>query len=140
MNSFRLLKPLLLLLLFITSSMFLYAQTTIVTGVITDKETGLPMEGVSVKVKNTSTGTVTDAQGRYTITAPSTESIIVFTFVDFKVYEIKAGNAGVVNAALERLNSKMEEVIVVGYGTKKRVNVQGAVSTIKASEIEDIPV
>jgi TonB-linked SusC/RagA family outer membrane protein len=139
MNSFRLLKPMLLLLLFISCSLLLHAQTITVTGVVTDKESGKPMEGVTVRVKNNTTATVTDAEGRYAIKVPSAESILVFSSVNFLAFESKAGT-GPVNVSLAPSNNKMEDVIVVGYGTKKRVNVQGAVSTIKATEIEDIPV
>src|SRR5829696_4964667 len=139
MNSFRLLKPM-LLLLFASCSLFLHAQDITVVGKVTEKETGKPMEGVTVKVKNNNTATVTDAEGRFNIKVPSSESILTFTSIDFQAFEVKAGSSGVVNAALDRSNSKMDEVIVVGYGTRKRVNVQGAVSTIKAAEIEDIPV
>ena len=140
MNCLRVPKRLLLLLFFICCSALLYAQGITVTGVVTDKETGRPMEGVTVKVKNSTTATSTDAEGRYAIKVPSTESVLTFTSVEFQAFEVKAGNAGVVNAAMTRTLSKMDEVVVVGYGTKKRVNVQGAVATVKAADIEDLPV
>ena len=139
MNSFRLLRPVLLLLLFISCSMLLHAQDITVTGVVTDKETAKPLEGVTVRVKNGTAATVTNAEGRYTIRVPSTESILVFSSVSYLAFEASAAN-GSVSVSLAQNNNKMEDVIVVGYGTKKRVNVQGAVATIKAAEIEDIPV
>lgn len=138
MSSFRLLRPLLLWLL-VSFSVVLFAQDITVTGVVTDQESGRPVEGVTVRVKNGTASTMTDAAGRYIIKVPSAESILTFTSVSYTIYETKAGR-GPVNVNLAQSNNRMEDVIVVGYGTKKRVNVQGAVSTIKATEIEDIPV
>jgi TonB-linked SusC/RagA family outer membrane protein len=138
MNSLRLPKLLLwaVCLFFSTIS---FAQEKTVTGKVTDKE-GKPMEGVSVKVKNTTTGTTTNADGIFTVKVPSTESVITISYVGYLIYEAKAGTAATFNVQLTPLDKSLDDVIVVGYGTKKRVNVQGAVSTIKASEIEDIPV
>jgi TonB-dependent starch-binding outer membrane protein SusC len=137
MNCLR--QPKLLLLLFLMCSSFLlYAQERTVTGKVTD-QAGKPMEGVSIKVKNTTKGTSTNADGMFTITVPSTESVISVTNVGYLVYEAKAGS-GAFNVQMTAMDKTMDDVIVVGYGTKKRVNVQGSVATIKGSEIEDIPV
>ena len=129
---------LLLLLFFLCSSFLMYAQERTVTGKVTD-QAGKPMEGVSIKVKNTTKGTSTNADGMFTITVPSTESVISVTNVGYLVYEAKAGS-GAFNVQMTAMDKTMDDVIVVGYGTKKRVNVQGSVATIKGSEIEDIPV
>lgn len=138
MNSFRLLKSLLLLLL-LTFSVVLFAQDITVTGVVTDKETARPLEGVTVRVKNGTAAAITDASGRYVIKVPSTESVLTFTYVSYTVFETRAGS-GPVSVSLSQNNNRMDDVVVVGYGTRKRVNVQGSVATIKAAEIEDIPV
>lgn len=138
MSSFRLLRPLLLWLL-VSWSFVLFAQDITVTGIVTDKETGKPMESVTVRVKNGTASTMTDGAGRFAIKVPSTESILTFTSVSYTVFETKAGNSPL-SVGLSQNNNKMEDVIVVGYGTRKRVNVQGSVATIKAAEIEDIPV
>jgi TonB-dependent starch-binding outer membrane protein SusC len=139
MNCLRLPKSILLLLLSVTCSLLAIAQEHVVTGKIIDKETGKPVEGVSVKVKNNTIGTTTNAEGVFNIRVPSAESILSFTSVGYLIYEVKAGD-GPLNISLTQNNSKMDEVVVVGYGTRKRVNVQGAVTTIKAAEIEDLPV
>ena len=139
MNCLRLSKSMVLLLLFVCNALLLMAQDQVITGKVTDRETGRGVEGVTVKVKNNTTATQTDAEGNFSIRVPSPESIITFSSVGYQIYEVKAGN-GPLSVALAQFNSKMEEVIVVGYGTKKRVNVQGSVATIKATEIEDIPV
>src|SRR5688572_13937539 len=138
MNCLRLPKSTLLLFLSISCSFLALAQDIVVTGKVMD-ETGKPVEGVSVKVKNTTTGTTTNADGIFNIKVPSTESVLTFTSVGYLLYEVKAGT-GPLSISLSASNSKMDEVIVVGYGTKKRVDVNGAISTLKASEIEDLPV
>jgi TonB-dependent starch-binding outer membrane protein SusC len=138
MNSLRLPKLLLWITCMLWSAVS-FAQEQTVSGRVTDQN-GKPLEGVSVKVKNTTTGTVTNTEGIFTIKAPSSESVITVSYVDFLVYETKAGTSGVLNVQMTPAEKTLEDVIVVGYGTKKRVNIQGAVSQLKASEIEDIPV
>jgi len=128
-----------LLLLLFCFSLLAQAQETVVTGTIIDRETNRPVEGATVKVKNNTTVTKTDADGKFTIKVPSPESIITVSSVGYMVYEIKAGTSAL-NISLSQMNAKMDEVVVVGYGTRKRVDVQGSVATIKAAEIEDLPV
>jgi hypothetical protein len=139
MNCLRL--PKLLLLLFILcSSAVAVAQGKTVTGKVTDQESKTPLEGVTIRVKNGQTSTTSNSTGDFTITVPSSESTLVFTYVGFGAYEVKVGASSTLSIELFKVDNKLEDVVVVGYGTKKRVNVQGAVATIKASEIEDIPV
>ncbi len=120
-------------------SVLSFAQDKIVTGKVTDKE-GKPMEGVSVKVKNTTAGTTTNADGIFTVRVPSTESVISVSYVGYLIYEAKAGSSGKFDVQLTPIDKSMDDVIIVGYGSKKRVNVQGSVATLKAAEIEDISV
>lgn len=138
MNRLRLLRTALLLLLFVASTLLAHAQT-VITGKVIDKETGKPLEGVTVKVKNNTAATTTNTDGIFNLRVPSPESILTFTSVSYLVYESRAGN-GPLTVSLTQSNNKMEDVVVVGYGTKKRVNIQGAVSTVKAADIEDLPV
>ncbi|MBK8089794.1 MAG: SusC/RagA family TonB-linked outer membrane protein [Chitinophagaceae bacterium] len=98
------------------------------------------MDGVSIKVKNTKTGTVTNANGSFTIKAPSSESILVFSYVGYTIYQQKAGETSSVSIAMVKNDASLEEVIVIGYGTKKKVNVLGSVGAIKPTQIEDLPV
>jgi len=131
---------LLLLTIFSFVTVALFAQEVTISGTVTNKENNDPLEGVSVKVKNSATGTTTKKDGTFTIKVPSSESILVFSYVGFGSFERKAGASGVISIQLERGNDRLEEVVVIGYGTKKRVNVQGSVATIKATDIEDLPV
>ncbi|MBL0268693.1 MAG: SusC/RagA family TonB-linked outer membrane protein [Chitinophagaceae bacterium] len=138
MNSLRLPK-LLLWVVCMLFSVLSFAQEKTVTGKVTDPN-GKPLEGVSVKVKNTTNGTTTNADGVFTIKVPSSESIISVTSVGYLIYEAKAGSGNTFNVQMTLLEKTMEDVVVVGYGSKKRINVQGSVATIKGTEIEDIPV
>lgn len=138
MNSLRLPK-LLLWAVCMLLSVASFSQDRTITGKVTDQN-GKAIEGASVKVKNTTKGTTTNADGMFTISVPSTESVISVSYVGFLIYEAKAGNSTTFNVELSPLDKTMDDVIVVGYGTKKRVNIQGAIATIKGSEIEDIPV
>lgn len=131
-------KPILMFLLFITFSVLAFAQDIMVTGKVINKENGEPLEGVSVKVKNTTTGTVTAKDGSFTIKAPSLESVLSFTYVGFSVFEVKASTGPIVTIAMTRTDNNLDEVIVVGYSTQKRRNITGAVSTVKPSDLEDI--
>ena len=139
MKSLRLPK-LLFLLSFLCCSFLAIAQEKTITGKVLDEQTKLPMEGVSVKVKNSQTATTTNAEGNYSIKVPSSESVLNFSYVGYSFYEAKVGTGVTISISLTKLDNKMEEVVVVGYGTRKRVNVQGAVSTLKAADIEDLPV
>ena len=131
---------LVLLTVFSFLTVALFAQEVTITGTVTNKETAEPLEGVSVKVKNTTTGTTTGKDGSFTIKAPSSESILSFSFVGFTVFEIKAGNGGLVlTIPLSKTDTNLDEVVVVGYSTQKRNRITGAISVVKASDIQDIP-
>lgn len=138
------LPKLLLLLLALCSSIFVVAQERagvairVFSGRVIDQETKTPLEGVTVNVKNTQTVTTTDDKGNFTIQSPSADAVLTFSYVGFSNYETKAGPNMLVS--LYKQDNSMEDVVVVGYGTKKRVNVLGAVSTVKAADIEDLPV
>ncbi|TDH27443.1 SusC/RagA family TonB-linked outer membrane protein [Segetibacter sp. 3557_3] len=139
MNQKRAGRSLALLLLFL-SSFSLFAQERTVTGVITNQENLAPLEGVTVTLKGTTKRTTTNTDGRFTLSVPSNESVLVVSYVGFSEQEVKVGSKTGITVSLIKVDNKMNDVIVVGYGTKRRVNVQGAVSTIKAADIEDLPV
>jgi TonB-linked SusC/RagA family outer membrane protein len=131
----------LLALLFVTAILpgSLLAQQVTVTGRITDGETAAPLAGATVRVKNDKATTTSDAEGRFTIKAPSSEAIISITYVGYEVFETKAGN-GTLNIQMKSLNNGLDEVVVVGYGTQKKAHLTGAIETIKGKEVEDLPI
>ncbi len=113
-----------------------WAQT--ITGKVTDDK-GSPLPGVNVSIKGTSKHTATDANGFYKVIAESNE-VIVFTFVGFKKKEVVVNGQQEINVALEMDQSKLNDVVVVGYGSQKKVNLTGAVSTVSGSVLEDRPI
>jgi TonB-linked SusC/RagA family outer membrane protein len=115
-----------------------YAQEKTVTGIVTDN-TNLPVPGVNVLVKGTQKGVSTDFDGKFGISAAPGETL-VFSYLGFKTKEIKIGSANSYNVALESENATLEEVVVVGYGTKKKKDLTGSIVSVGAEEIASRPV
>ena len=109
-----------------------------VKGKVTDNA-GTALPGVSVAVKGSTTVVVTDTSGNYNIKVPDNKSILLFTFIGFFTQEKTVGNNTVINISFARQIQNLNDVVVVGYGTQKREDVNGAVSSIKAADIADIP-
>lgn len=132
-----LLKSLLMLILFIPATMI--AQTKLnVTGIVTDADTGEELIGVSVAQKGTTTGTVTDLDGKYSISV-SEGSILVFTYLGYVDQEI-AVKSSRINVSLKENSKALQEVVVIGYGTQKKADVTTAVSSISAEDWKDRPI
>ena len=111
-----------------------------VTGQVINSEDGSALPGVSVAIKGTTTGAITDAEGRYRITVPNAESILVFSFVGFLTAEITTGNRTTIDVRLAGDLKSLSEVVVVGYGTQKKSDLTGSVSSITAKDIRQVPV
>jgi TonB-dependent starch-binding outer membrane protein SusC len=115
-----------------------FAQRT-VTGKVTD-EKGNPMANASVVVRGTTTGTTTKDDGSYTLTVPANARALVFSSVDMSPVEKAIGTATVINATLKAEDKTMSEVIVVGYGTQRRKDVTGNMTSVKGTAVSDKPV
>ncbi len=111
-----------------------------ITGTVTSGEDGEGLPGVNVLVKGTTTGTVTNIDGNYRIEVPDTESVLVFSSIGFLTEEIVVGNQTEINVVMLPDIKSLEEIVVVGYGTQKKSNLTGAVSSIKANEIQQTPI
>ena len=110
-----------------------------VTGHITsaDDKSGLP--GVNVLVKGTLVGTVTDANGNYSIDVPSTDVTLVFSYIGYAPEEIAIGERTIVDVALTPDVQSLSEIVVVGYGTQKKADITGAVATFRTDQIPERP-
>lgn len=128
----------LFLSLFFFSSFILQAQVN-VRGKVVDA-TGETLIGVNVVLKGTRQGTVTDIDGEFTMSVPSNNSTLVFSYVGFRELEVPLNGKNFVNVTLEQDNALLDEVIVVGYGTQRRASVTGAVSTISDKELIKAPI
>ncbi len=114
-------------------------QGITITGTIisSDDEEGLP--GVNVVVKGTSQGSVTDVQGNYKLDVPDENAILVFSSVGYTSEEVVVGTRSVINLTLIQDITALSEIVVVGYGSQKRSDLTGAISSIPASELTELP-
>ncbi|RKD92789.1 SusC/RagA family TonB-linked outer membrane protein [Mangrovibacterium diazotrophicum] len=112
------------------------AQTREITGTVTSSEDGYSLPGVSVSVKGTTIGTITDIDGKYTIYVPESATTLVFSFVGMRTIEQPiTGNA--INVALRQETVGVDEVIVVAYGTKTKRALTGAVTSVGSDVLEN---
>ncbi len=132
-QSFRLNKVFLLLtgLFLITSS--LLAQEMTITGVVSDASTGDVLPGVTVAIKNTTTGTITTPDGNYTLSVNSGDALI-FSFIGYTTEEVAITNQKTLNVALQPDVIGMDEVVVIGYGTVKKEDATGSVVAVKSED------
>lgn len=114
---------------------FLWAQT-VVTGRVTDARDGTPLPGVTVTIKNTNQSTVTAADGTYSISVPANGRLI-FSYVGYQNVEVGADNAGAVT--LTQGENSLNEVVVVGYGTKIKRDVTSSISKINNRDFQNLP-
>ena len=115
------------------------AEVQKISGKVTSK-TGEPLIGVSVKLKGSSLGTSTDAEGKYSLNLPGADGILIFTYVGFISKEVAVDGRTTINIVLEEDTRALNEVVVVGYGTQKKTNLTGSVSSISATELENRPI
>lgn len=127
-----------LVLVILSVSMKTFAQNQI-RGKVTDKE-GLGIPGVSVLEKGTQNGTITDLDGSYVIVASNEDAVLVFSFIGYKTMEEPIKSKTIIDLTFEEEDTLLEQVVVVGYGTQKKVNVTGAVDQLAGEEIADRPI
>ena len=107
-------------------------QAAEVSGLVTDVQ-GEPMIGVSVMVDGTTNGTITDFDGRYTISADN-NAVLVFSYLGYRTYRVKVENSTTVNVQMVEDTKALEEIVVVGYGTQRKANLTGAVSSVSVED------
>ncbi|MBN2214855.1 MAG: SusC/RagA family TonB-linked outer membrane protein [Bacteroidales bacterium] len=109
-------------------------QQIIVKGTVKSSTSGEPLPGVNVVVKGTTVGVVTDLGGNYEIAVPSSDAVLVFSFVGYLSEEILVGSQTEINVNLVESIESLEEVIVIGYGTQRKADVTSAVASVKKEE------
>jgi TonB-linked SusC/RagA family outer membrane protein len=130
--------------LFFIISMMLLSYTAFgqngLTGQVIDSN-NMPLPGVSVVIKGTTVGTITDFDGNYSLNTELSDSkVLVFSYIGFKTQEIIVDGKSVINVLMKEDTSLLDEVVVVGYGTQKKSVVTGAISGLKQTELEDLPI
>lgn len=108
------------------------------TGRVTD-ETNSPLPGVSIVLKGTQRGTVTDADGAYKLDVPDNGGTLVFSFVGYLSQEVTIGTQSAVNVSLKTDDKVLDEIVVIGYGTARKSDLTGAVGNVKEAELKERP-
>ena len=116
-----------------------FAQNFEVNGIVVDSN-GSPLPGVSIVVKNTAKGASTDFDGNFTIPNVSKGETLVFSYIGYATKEVVVINANALTVKLDEDTQSLDEVVVVGYGTQKKSVVTGAISSVKAEDLEGLPV
>lgn len=135
----KLLKIGLVLLIFLSMQHYVFGQSRQLTGTVTDQK-GETLPGVSVMIKGTTKGISTDNNGRYQLQIESNQSVLVFSLLGFQSREFNVPRNNTLNVVLSATTSTLNEVVVVGYGTQKKVNLTGAISVIQGAEMAKRPV
>lgn len=114
-------------------------QLQVITGVVTDTN-NQPLPGVSVLLKGTMTGAITDVKGKYTISLPNGTGILVFTSIGYEKKEVPINNATQIDVKLNESPTALNDVVVVGYGVQKKITLTSSVTQIKGDDINKRPV
>lgn len=126
------------LLIFLLFSVVVFSQEVVVSGVITSVEDGFPLPGVNIIILNASKGTTTDFDGNYSIKVNKGEQL-EFSAIGLKTVTVKVNNQSTIDLAMEEDVEALSEVVIIGYGTQRKADLTGAISTVKAEDIEKTP-
>ncbi|GAA4301565.1 TonB-dependent receptor [Compostibacter hankyongensis] len=109
------------------------------SGVVADSATGRPLPGVTVKVRNSNTGATTDAEGKFSLTVPE-DAVLEVTYLGYGKKEVPVNGKNVIRILLAPEATGLNQLVVVGYGTQKKANVTGSISTISSKDLTTVPV
>lgn len=112
-----------------------YAQQHIVSGKITGKEDGAVLQGATVVLKGSTISTSANTDGSYSIRLPDGNGILVFSYIGYTSEEVPVNNRNTIDILLDSKNSILNDVVIVGYGTQKKRDLTGAVSSVKAKDL-----
>jgi TonB-linked SusC/RagA family outer membrane protein len=135
----QLLSKVLFSMFFVLMGIQMLAQDRTVTGRVTASDDGSGIPGASISIKGTSKGTSSDADGNYKITV-SGSSVLTFSSVGFNSQDVSVGNKSQINVALATDTKALTEVVVVGYGTQKKSQLTGAISSVTSKQITEMPI
>ncbi|TFH39514.1 MAG: TonB-dependent receptor [Bacteroidia bacterium] len=118
----------------------IFAQNIRITGKVTEESTGQPMPGVTIQIKGTSQGTATDLDGSYSIQVTGPDAVLEFSFVGYAQQEITVGNKTTIDVTMVESTQSIDDVIVIAYGTARKVSFTGSAAAVQNEEIERVPV
>lgn len=115
------------------------ADPITIRGTVTD-QSGQGIPGVTIKIKGTTQGVVGDGDGKYSITVPNEQAVLIFSYINYTTKEVVVGKQTTINVSLTESTEALNEVVVVGYGTQKKVNLSGALNTVSTKTLTNRPV
>lgn len=107
-----------------------------VTGTITDAVDGSPLIGVNIRVESTNSGVISDIDGNYSITVNGNKDVLVLSYIGYKTRKVPVEDLGVINIKMTSDNELLDEVVIVGSGTQKKVSVTGAITSVKGASLK----
>lgn len=128
-------RPLLVFLLLFVLTVHAFGQQVTVSGTITDRITGETLPGVNVVVSGTTTGVSSDIDGKYSLSVPSGNVKLVFSYIGYDPQEINTNGSLTVNVTLQENNTQLDEVVVIGYGTMTRKDVTSSITTVTSEKM-----
>lgn len=114
------------------------AQQRVITGQVSERD-GTPLPSVSILEKGTTNGVMTDANGQFRITVTTADPVLLFSFVGYETAEIAVGTRSVINVTLATSTIGLDEIVVVGYGTVRKSDVTGSITSVDVDRIRDVP-
>ncbi|MBE0650820.1 MAG: SusC/RagA family TonB-linked outer membrane protein [Bacteroidales bacterium] len=129
-----------LLVLLFAGMNFAFAQVRTISGTVTSSDDGSKLPGVTIRVKGTNVGTITDVHGNYTLKVGEDAKVLVFSFVGMRTQEINIEGKDIINVALASETKGLSEVVVMGYTTKGKNELTGSVVQVSGSSINEVPV
>ncbi len=133
-------KGILVLIMMLVNILPILAQNFEVKGTVYDNLTKEPLPGVNILVEGKTTGTVSDIQGRYSITVPSGDVTLVFSFIGYTSQKVAVQGRAVIDVNLEMAATELDEVVAIGYGNVRKKDITGSVSSVKGDDLKAIPV
>lgn len=125
---------------FMLMSSDLWAQSRRISGTVTSSDENTPIPGANILIKGTTQGATTDIEGKFTLQVDDNSVVLVVSTIGYTTEEVVVGTQSVIDVALTPDIQTLSEIVVIGYGTQKREDVTGAISSIDAATIEKIPV
>lgn len=139
MRKTRLPRAIAMIIVLVLYSLNVFSQNRVVSGVVSDQG-GTPLVNATVTVKGAKTTVITDNYGAFKISVPSNATTLVVSYVGAKAKEISLEGKTNVLVSLDVTDTKLSEVVVIGYGTSKRADVSSAISSVKTKDLKDLPV
>ncbi|MBT31226.1 MAG: SusC/RagA family TonB-linked outer membrane protein [Thalassobius sp.] len=117
-----------------------FSQDDVITGTIISAEDGEPVIGASIQIKGTTSGTITDIDGQFKLSKVPSNGVLIVSYIGFETQEVEVAGRNVIDITLSADVQQLEEIVVIGYGQQKKSVVTGAITSIKAADLETLPI